>query len=250
MHLRILTSAVTALLLPLAAQGQEAGEEADTKKWQGEAELGALITSGNTEETNINGRVALQHEVEKWRNTAEFRSAYSETDGMTTAEKYRATAETNYKFAERQYWFVRAFHEEDRFSGYDFQSSLTTGYGNRVWAEGKRSFLDLSVGAGYRLNRLEVPGPDGDRKDDEAIARVSGRYDQALSETALFRQTLSVEMGVDDKSTTTESETSLQANIVGALSMKAAYRVQHLSDPPANAVSTDTEISVSLLYGF
>ena len=234
------------LAMPLAAQDQEAADGA----WEGEAELGVLITSGNTEETNVNSRLGLKHEVETWRHKGEFRSAYSETDDETTAEKYRVALESDYKFADRQFWFVRAFYEDDRFSGYDFQSSLTTGYGNRVWAEGDRSFLDLTVGAGYRFNKLDVPDSTGSRDDDEAIARVAGQYDQALSDTALFRQTLSVEMGLDDNETFSESETSIQANIVDSLSMKAAYRVQHLSDPPAGSERTDTELSVSLLYGF
>lgn len=235
-----------ALLLPLSVQAQDSG----ARDWEGEAELGVLVTTGNTEETNINGRLGLKHEVAKWRNTGEFRSAFSETEGVTTAEKYRTELESNYKFDEQQYWFVRLFHEDDRFSGFEFQSSLTTGYGNRVWQTGERSFLDLSAGAGYRFNKLEEPGPDGSRDDDEAIGRVAARYDQALSATALFRQTLSVEMGLDGNETTTESETSIQANIVGGVSMKAAYRVQHLSDPPAGSEDTDTELSVSLLYGF
>jgi putative salt-induced outer membrane protein YdiY len=235
-----------ALLMPLTAQAQDS----DARNWDGEAELGVLVTTGNTEETNINSRLGLKHEVVKWRNTGEFRSAFAETEGTTTAEKYRAELESNYKFAERQYWFGRLFHEEDRFSGFEFQSSATTGYGNRVWQSGERSFLDLSVGAGYRFNKLEEPDASGSRDDDEAIGRIAGQYDQALSENALFRQTVSVEMGLDENETTTESETSLQANIVGDLSLKAAYLVQHLSDPPAGSESTDTELSVSLLYGF
>lgn len=131
MDLRSLTTSrinmtCLALILPLAAQAQDS----DARDWEGEAELGVLMTTGNTEETNINGRVGLKHEVTKWRNTGEFRSAFSETEEVTTTEKYRAELESDYKFDERQYWFVRLFHEEDRFSGYDFQSSLTTGYGN------------------------------------------------------------------------------------------------------------------------
>lgn len=248
MSLKLSSSIGLALLLPLTAQGQDS--EVDPGNWEGEAELGVLITSGNSDETNINSRLGVKHEVDTWRNTAEFRSAYSETEGLTTTEKYRTALETDYKFSDRQYWFVRGFYEDDRFSGFDFQSSVTTGYGNRVWQAGEASFLDLSAGAGYRFNKLEQPGPDGSRDDDEAIARVAAQYDQALSANALFRQTLSVEMGLEDEATTTESETSVQARLVGAVSMKAAYLVQHLSDPPAGAEKTDTEVSLSLLYGF
>lgn len=244
-----------ALCVPLTAHTQESAssdseDESSASDWEGESELGVLITSGNTEETNVKGRLGLKYEVAKWRNTTEFRSNYSETEDTTTAEKYRATLESDYKFAEPQYWFVRAFYEDDRFSGFEYQSSLTTGYGNRVWNEGKRSFLDLSAGAGYRYNKLEETNEEGEREEDEVIARFAANYSQALSETALFRQALSTEVGVDAGDTITESETSVQASITGSLSMKAAYRVQHLSDPPEGSENTDTELSVSLLYGF
>lgn len=218
--------------------------------WKGEAELGVLISSGNTDETIVNGRLGLAHEVEKWRSNGELSSKYSETENETTAEEYRASAETDYKFDERQYWFLRGAYEDDRFSGYDFESSLTTGYGNRVWQSGDRSFLDLSAGAGYRYNKLDMVNAEGEDTEKEAIARLAGQFDYALSDNALFRQKLSTEVGLDENNTITESETALQANVVGNLSMKAAYRVKHVSDPPAGSESTDKELSLSLLYGF
>lgn len=223
---------------------------AEAEDWEGEAELGVLITSGNTEETNTNGRLGLLHEVVKWRNEVEFRSVYSEADEETTAERYRATGETNYKFDERHYWFVRGSHEDDRFSGYDYQSSATTGYGNRVWRSGELSFLDLSVGGGYRYNRLEEPDSEGNRVEEESIARLAGQFDYALSGNALFRQKLSTEIGLDENNTISESETSVQATVVGNLSMKAAYLVKHVSDEPEESDSIDTETSLSVLYGF
>ncbi|WP_286803899.1 DUF481 domain-containing protein, partial [Marinobacter sp. UBA2498] len=76
------------------------------------------------------------------------------------------------------------------------------------------------------------------------------KFDYALTANSLFRQKLSTEIGLDDSNTVTESETSLQANVIGNLSMKAAFRVKHLSDPPVGSENTDTETSLSLLYGF
>ncbi|WP_328186147.1 DUF481 domain-containing protein [Marinobacter sp. OP 3.4] len=241
-----LSRAVSILILaavPLAASGQEAG-------WQGEAELGVLITTGNTEETNLKGRLALKEDGERWRNLVEVRSAYTEAEDETTAERYRGEAETNLKFSENSFFFLRGYYEDDRFSGYDFRSSATTGYGHRVWQLDELSFLDLSAGAGYRYNRLAEPDEDGERHEEEVIGRLAGQLDFALSENALFRQKLSTEFGFENNNTITESETSVQASVVGDLSLKIAYRVTHVSDPPQDSESTDTETSVSILYGF
>ena len=222
----------------------------DSENWKGEAELGLLKTSGNTEETKVNTRLGLQYETQTWRNTGEFSSRYTEAEDQTTAEEYKAALEADYKFDDQQYWFVRGSYEDDRFSGYDFESTLTTGYGNRVWQAGDRSFLDLSVGGGYRYNKLKEDNADGRDVEEEAIARLAGQFDYALSDTALFRQKLSTEIGLDENNTISQSETSLQSNIVGSLSMKAAFLVKHVSDAPVGSDKTDTETSLSLLYGF
>lgn len=91
---------------------------------------------------------------------------------------------------------------------------------------------------------------DGEEEEKEAIARLAAQFDYALSENALFRQKLSTEIGLDENNVISQSETALKANVVGNLSMKLAYRVEHVSDAPAGSDSTDTETSISLLYGF
>ncbi|WP_165855869.1 DUF481 domain-containing protein [Marinobacter sp. JSM 1782161] len=231
-------------------------QDDDSKNWTGEGELGVLVTEGNSDSTNINARLALKHEVEKWRNTAEFRSVFAESEDdetgedETTSEKYNAQAETNYKFDERQFWFLRGAYEDDRFSGYDFQSSTSTGYGNRVWQSGERSYLELKAGAGYRYNKLEEPGDDGDDVEKGTLLRFAGTFNYGLSDNALFIQELSTEVGLQDGKTITESFTGLQSNVVGDVSMKLGYRVKHESEVPEGTEKTDTEISLALLYGF
>ncbi|HEA53201.1 hypothetical protein LCGC14_1237640 [marine sediment metagenome] len=238
------TVAIIAISAAPLAYGQGA------KDWEGEAELGVLMTSGNTEETNVNARLGLVHEVVSWRNIAEFSSNSSKSEDQTTAEKYRGSLETNYKFDENQYLFLRGAYEKNRFSGYEFESTVTTGYGNRVWQRGKRSFLDLSAGVGYRYNKLEALDSDGEDVESEAISRLAAQFNFALSDNALFSQKLSTEIGLDENNVISRSETALKASVVGNLSMKLAYRVDHVSDAPAGSVATDTETSISLLYGF
>ncbi|MEQ5835230.1 DUF481 domain-containing protein [Marinobacter sp. NFXS9] len=247
---QVLLATVVASASPIAL-AEDAGVP-----WKGEGEVGVLITEGNSKSTNINARLALKHEVEKWRNTMELRSVYAEAEDdetgedETTSEKYNAQAETNYKFDERQFWFLRGAYEDDRFSGYDFQSSASTGYGNRVWEQGEKSFLELKAGAGYRYNQLQEPDENGDDSEKGTILRFAGAFNYALSENALFIQELSTEVGVQDGKATSESLTALQANVVGNLSMKLGYRVKHESEVPPGTEKTDTEISLALLYGF
>ena len=80
--------AVACLVVAPVAWSQESGNV------EGEAELGILLTSGNTEETKVNGRLALKHETTMWRNTGEFSSRYTEADEETTAEEYQVALES------------------------------------------------------------------------------------------------------------------------------------------------------------
>lgn len=246
MRLKYSVFLLSVVVSPLAMAQDDTSDD-----WNGEAELGLLITSGNSDETNINTRIGLKHEIARWRNTLELRTLYAEAEDETTSEKYLGEAETNYKFDERQFWFLRGAYEDDRFSGYQFQSSVTAGYGNRVWEVNKKTFLDLKAGAGYRYNKLYEPNDEGEREEDGAVARFAGIFNYELSENAVFIQELSTEVGLQDNSSTiSESLTALKANLIGNLAMKLAYRVKHESQVPAGTSKTDTETSLSLLYGF
>lgn len=239
-----------ALFSAPALMAQENAAQESTKNWEGELELGVLMTTGNTEETNLKGLLDFTQHLEDWRNNYQLEALYSETEDTATAERYRGSLQADYKLAGSQFWFIRGSYADDRFSGYDFQSSATTGYGNRVWQRSEDSFLDLSAGLGYRYNRLHEPAEDGSEAEDGPIARLAGEFDYRLSPTALFIQELSTEIGLEDSNTISESVTSIQSNIFSNLALKASYRIRNVSDAPADSESTDTEAAFTMLYTF
>ncbi|MBZ2168815.1 MULTISPECIES: YdiY family protein [Marinobacter] len=241
-----LKTAVAALLLSVAPLVQAQNNPG----LQAEFELGVLVATGNTDERNISGRIGLTREFRRWRNTGEFTARHIEAEDETTAEQYRAQGETNYKFDEQQYWFLRGAWEDDRFSGYAFETSVTAGYGNRIWEVGDVSFLSVSTGLGYRYNRLDEPEPDGTDEEESAIARFAAELAYEISDRSLFRQKLATEVGLEETNTITESETSLQTTVVGNLALKLSYRVKHVSNPPDDAERTDTVTALSVLYTY
>ncbi|EKE67774.1 DUF481 domain-containing protein [Gallaecimonas xiamenensis] len=239
-----------ALLAAQAAYADDAAGAPDKKNWKGEAELGVLVTSGNSDSTNVKGRLNVTQDLESWRNNYQLESLYTESDDETTAERYRGSIQGDYKIDDKQFWFVRGSYEDDRFSGYDFQASTSTGYGNRFWELEDGSFFDASAGLGYRYNKLQERNDDGDSAEKEAIARLAAKFEYKLSENSLFRQELNSEIGLDESNTITESVTSLQANVMGNLAMKISYRVKYTSKVPDDTEKTDTETSFTILYTF
>jgi putative salt-induced outer membrane protein YdiY len=160
----------------------------------------------------------------------------------TSAERYRASAKTDYKFTENNYAFLTGSYEDDRFSGYDYQATVAAGYGRRL-LQTERLLMEVEAGPGYRYNRLQAGG-----KEESAILRAFALFTAKLTETSTFKQELSVETGSDQ--TVTESLTSLQAGIIGALSMKAAFTLEHTSTVPEGTEKTETETALTLVYSF
>lgn len=223
--------------------------DSNKDQWSGSAELGMVLTSGNTDTQNLNGALNLTQESLKWRTDYSLKSLYSSSDDDTTAEHYKGAVQANYKFDTEQFWYVRGSYEEDRFSGYRSKGSGSTGYGNRFWQHEDGSYLEASVGVGYRDFAIEKNSEDGE-SDRGSFVRLAGTYEKHFTPTSLFRQELNSEISTSGGNTVNESISSIQANIVDNLAMKLSYKVEYTSDVPSDTDTTDTETTASVLYSF
>ena len=211
-------------------------------QWTGSGEAGYVATTGNTDTSNLVAKLGVTNERAKWRHTLNLEALNSEDDGNTTAERYFASWQSDYKLSERDYLFGRLAYEDDKFSGYDYRTTEAIGYGRRV-LDTETMKLDLEAGPGARQSKLEGGGTE-----KEMILRLAGRYAWQISEHARFTQDLSSDIGED--ATITKSVTALQADVMGNLAMKLSYTVTHTSDVPDDIDKTDTETAVTLVYGF
>ena len=212
-------------------------------EWQRELELGLVATDGNTDTRNITTKADFSKEHTQWRHNIHAEVLYSSSEGQSTAEKYLISNTNNYKFNEFDSMFFAANYEDDRFSGFDNQITLAAGYGRRLINDENTQTLDVEVGPGYRISKLE----DGDSVD-EAVLRLGGKYFLSLSENSDFQQSLLADIGED--TTITKSISSLKAQINGRLAMKMSLTLKHTSDVPDDVDNTDAETSITLVYGF
>lgn len=218
--------------------------------WSGNMEAGMLLASGNTSERTITGGVDVTRNWTEWRQNVKLESRYTESDDQRTAERYRAISQLDYKFNPHDFVFIRASYDDDSFSGFEFQATATAGYGRRLWQVGDGNHLDASIGAGYRFSRFDQPDPDGRTREEDPIGRLAVNFRYELSPTATFRQDLETEVSVDDAESISKSVTSLQANLVGSLAMRASYTLERVSDVPVGKRNTDTIAAITLLYAF
>ncbi|MCF8036485.1 MAG: DUF481 domain-containing protein [Desulfobacteraceae bacterium] len=244
---------ITFLTVFAAAPGfAQQDSETEGSPWDAEAELGYLMTDGNTETQSMNFRFDITREVTRWKHNLHYESLFrSETDEdtgeeETTAQRFLVSAQSNYKFDARNSAFLMGRYEDDRFSGYDYQYTVTAGY-SRIFVKTESMELSGEVGPGYRYSKID-DDTVADNEEKEAILHVGGFFEYSFNSAAVFTQKVIVETGEDK--TITRSVTALKSQIAGSLAMKASYTLKHTSRVPPDTEKTDTETALTLVYSF
>ncbi len=230
-----------ALAGSIAVMGAASVQAAEAS-WSGEAELGIVATSGNTETQTINAKAKAENERDQWRHKLALEALNTDSGGSTTAERYNFSGQSNFKLSERQFLFGVVTYENDRFSGYDSRTTEALGYGARV-VEQESLKLDIEAGLGARQSKLSLGGTES-----EGLIHLAGNLAWEVSKTSSFTQELVSDIGED--STVTKSVTALKTQVNGSLAMKLSYTLKNTSEVPAGKEKTDTETAVTLVYGF
>jgi putative salt-induced outer membrane protein YdiY len=244
------------LLLPSLSQAENTDApstdsgttEAPTEAaWSGNAELGFIQTSGNSDTQSFNGKFNLERQLEPVTTSLNLEVLTSEEEGVSSKERYIAAVEHAYSLGKRSYVASVLAYEDDRFNGYQYQSSLSVGYGYHAWAD-EQGKLDLEVGPGYRRSALEERNEEGNKIEEEAIARASLTLLVNISESAKFTEKFTVEGG--DSKIVYKSDMGIQSTLIGQLAMKINYQVKHTTEVPEDKKNTDSLIGVTLVYSF
>ena len=226
---------------------------AEEKKspWKTSAELGYVSTSGNTNTETLIFKFDTAYEIEKWKHQAHFEILNTKADDantpdkelVTTADKMLVTAQSDYKFTPRDYFFGLVSYEDDRFSGFEYQAKLNLGYGRKVLVLEKHK-LDAEIGPGYRNFKVD----NASSSEDEAMLRLAAKYKWLISDYSDFKQDFTAEFGEDQ--TEWKSITALKSNINKTLAMKLSYTVRYLDVVPVGNDNYDRETAVTLVYTF
>lgn len=231
----------------LAAQ-EAAKEEAAIRKagllrnWQGKGQLGAVRSTGNSSNTGITAGLELERTGIDWRHKLTALVDYQRSNGVTTREQYLAAYEPNYQLSEHLYTFALAQYERDRFQGYSARFSASGGLGYRVITADDMQ-LSVKAGPAYRNTQFIEGG------NDSSIAGLAALdFDWKLSNTLKLVEDASAFLQAGNN--TFISTTGVEADLGGNLSARISYTVEHDTNPPANAVKTDTLSRITIIYDF
>ncbi|HEU4851625.1 MAG TPA: DUF481 domain-containing protein [Telluria sp.] len=220
--------------------------------WSTSAELGAIMTSGNTNGSSVTGKIDARQELDNWSNEYVV-SGFFKDDVIVdpqgtrhrqrTAERYALSAKAALKLmGEGKRAFALASHVNDKFGAYTSYTTFAVGHGSQ-WYNTVDKTLDVELGPGYF---------SGQRIDGEAesgvTVRGAARFRWEVSEAAMFAQTVSVERGTSNMRSV--AETSLSTRVTGAMQMKAAFSARNDTNVPPEKRNTDTQTSLTLVYSF
>jgi putative salt-induced outer membrane protein YdiY len=254
-----------------AVSSNVAAEEASDKKpkeqktWDITSEVGAIVTSGNTETTTLKGALKAKHNLENWRNEYKLDGIYKEDEienddgervSERTNEKYSVSMQGNYKLNEdHSHLFIYGAYDSDYFGAYRSETVLSVGYGLRL-LNLDNMYLDAEIGPGMKRFEYQEDSTELDKNgnplagttESEVIGVAKVDFEWQVSDNARFTQVVGVEYG--DTNTKTTSESALLTKINGSLQMKVAYNITHNSTVDEGKENTDTETSLTLVYSF
>lgn len=223
--------------------------------WSGEVTVGYIEKSGTTRSTSFNGKSKAIREGEVWRNTFKAEGANESAEDLRTDENYFAATQLDYKLDEDEYLFSLLEYTDDRFSGYDYESSLTFGYGRKLINEADQLWA-VDAGLGYRRSEEELT----DITEEEAVARLATRYKLQITDTTVFEEEASTEIG--EERTSSKSLTRLKFSINASLWAALSYEIKHTTDAPlgisfndegsatTDAKNSDRTTTIGLNYTF
>jgi putative salt-induced outer membrane protein len=231
--------ALSVAVTPLSLVAQETEEDSP---WAGNAKLGYLATSGNTENSTLNTGFEVGYTSGKWLHSLTAAAISASESEESTAEAYDVGWKSERKITDLDFVFGRVQWRKDKFGAYDTAFSQTLGYGRRL-IDNDQHKLNVELGFGARQSELQ-----SGENENETIFTAGGYYKWQFSETAQFRQDLKTEAG--SSNTYIESVTAISARLIGDFALVASYTIMNNSNVPPLTEKTDTYTALALEYSF
>ena len=228
--------------------------------WAGKGEAGLVISNGNTNTKNANAKLEVSSTTENWKHTAGLAAIYAQDEDEdtgeeeTTGQRWQVYEQSDYNFSTRSFWFGAGRYENDRFSGFEYQATVSTGLG-RHFIDNERTKLTATAGVGYKFfetrDTYDETGPVPvltalGESDNEGVFRGTLDLSHSLTDTTKLLDKLLVESGAEN--TAVQNDIGIQVKITDVLALSAAYSVRYNSDPPPGFGSTDTLTTLNLVY--
>ena len=220
----------------------------------GRSEAGFVMSRGNTDTETANARLNIVRESDRWRHNLDVGGLYGRSTEAEIAARWNFFWQTDRRFGNDAFWFGNVRYEDDRFSGFDYQGTVSVGTGHEFITT-QSTKLHAQFGVGYRQLRTELLTLDpagivigraqGEQRSD-FITSGAINFEHAFNDSTKLVNTLSFESG--SSNTLTRDELSLQVKMNQMLAVSLGLSIRKNSNPPAPLEQRDTLTTVNLVY--
>ena len=242
------------MLITPAAYADTSNTGKKKRSYHGDVELGAILTTGNTETASARSSINVEQDFTHWRteyvvDATYQRSQFEGDDGdkqrETTDQQIFLSYQGNYKLEqENESFFLLGTYTDDRFSGYNYQFTGALGYGWRYF-ETEKTTVDLQIGPGYRWSEF-----NDDTHRQGTIFHGAIKLEHEFTSATRFRQELITDASFSGENSKTKLESSFLSDINGRLAMKVSFMLEYNTKPEEGIKSVDTETGITLVYSF
>lgn len=227
----------------------------------GSAELGFLYKTGNTNSGDIKTGLDFRFEKDSWLSLlnvdllikkAEIIDKNGESHFKKTDQKWTLSSQTNYNLdnKEKNYIYGNVWFEENEFSGFENQASLSTGWG-RHWYKTNMASLWGDIGPGYKRDLIKESQTEPKRTADTWILQLQALYIRKLSEHIELKQYLSAKQALDtDENSIYKAVSTITTKLISTLQLKFNFTLGYNSKVDINKEKLDTQTAVTIVYSF
>ena len=237
------------------SDSESADKDAPAPTWAAQAQLGLIVTSGNTTTKSGNASFDLAHRLDRWTLSGGGAALYASTGNVSTQQDTTAHLQADLDLSPRTFWFTTARWDRNLFTGFAYQESIASGGGFK-FIQSAATLLAGELGVGYRIEKPETltTGTLGNvlaRADQplqrDAVLQGGLNYSHSITDSTKLVNNLLVQYGSSD--TTTTDNLSLQVKVDASLALGIGMQLVNNSSPPAGSEKhTDTVVTVNLVY--
>jgi putative salt-induced outer membrane protein len=247
-----LRSVIGALLIaPLTAYADDLPQG-----WSGKGQVGYVMSRGNSDTDSLNAKLDLNLLRNDWKHNLLVDALYGRSSGITSAERWDARLQSNYQFSPHLFTFGALSYVDDRFSGFQYQTSASAGLGYRFF-DSDTTKLSAQLGVGYRTLRPEILVKDSlgavteripQPTQSEAVGTAGIDFMHQFNSSTKLTDKMVTESG--SSNTQIRNDLALEVKMNKKLSLAAGYSVIDNTKPPAPLKRIDTITTLNLVYAF
>ena len=256
-----------ALVTGARADDQPDPNDHPDSTWSTRALAGYSKTAGTTDNSSANGLFHIAHVMGQWKVLFGVEGLYGATRGETTAQAWHGHLQLNYNFTDRLYWYGGYRQDNDKFSGFLYQKTVSAGLGYQAF---KTDTTQLSVQGGVGETWLRpqdlvldsvgaiiiVPGAAPNPGvvswlypgEDQTVFDGALNFEHAFNKYTKILASAAVQTG--SVNTMSSYNVALQVKMTNQLSLAAGYQLVENTHPPASVAKDASLTTLSLVYEF